>query len=113
MTVSFSDPPTVNMYPGYNPYILYEGQQKIKLTCVILDANPAVNMMYNWTNVGAPISGKVINIANVLRSDSGHYSCTATNMIGISNTIWKQLDVQCKYTVKCIYLNRSITKPFF
>ncbi|XP_063448060.1 B-cell receptor CD22-like [Mytilus trossulus] len=87
-------PPTVNMYPGYNPYILYEGQQKIKLTCVILDANPTIDIIYNWTNAGAPISGKVINIKHVMRNISGQYSCSAINMIGISNTIWKRLDVQ-------------------
>ncbi|VDI07194.1 Hypothetical predicted protein [Mytilus galloprovincialis] len=87
-------PPTVNMYPGYNPYILYEGQQNIKLTCVIIDANPTVDIMYNWTNAGAPINGQVMSITNVLRKDNGQYSCTAINMIGISNTISKRLDIQ-------------------
>ncbi|CAC5419492.1 unnamed protein product [Mytilus coruscus] len=63
--------PSVHIEPSYNPYILYEGQQNIELLCVIDDANPTVDI-----------------------TDSGQYSCSAMNLIGTSDIIWKQLDVQ-------------------
>ncbi|XP_071174749.1 cell adhesion molecule Dscam1-like [Mytilus edulis] len=85
--------PNVHMEPEYNPYILYQDQQNVVLSCVIDDANPADIIAYHWNSPRGTINSHNINIATVKTPHSGQYSCTATNIAGTSNVSTKQVDV--------------------
>ncbi|CAC5419491.1 unnamed protein product [Mytilus coruscus] len=89
--VSVQYPPSVTIVPNYNPYILYERQQNIVFSCVINDANPSSNIMYNWNHPDGSYSirGEFLTISTVLRGHSGLYSCNATNSVGTSKITMK------------------------
>lgn len=93
--MSLLDPPSVTFIPTYNPYILYEGQQNIAVSCVI-DANPSTNLTYNWNHPGGSVRGEFLTITTVMTGHSGLYSCNATNSVGTSKVTTKQIEIQCK-----------------
>lgn len=85
------------MKPMYNPLIVQEGQQNIRLSCMIFEANPVNDLMYQWNYPGGTIKDGVLTISTVSKMHHGLYSCTATNAVGTSASMRKQIDVHCKF----------------
>ncbi|CAC5421802.1 unnamed protein product [Mytilus coruscus] len=85
--------PSVHLKPKYDPYIVYQGQHNIVLTCVIDDGNPADFVTYEWNSPIGTVNTHNLTILTVNNSHSGQYSCTATNNAGTSDKATKQIDV--------------------
>lgn len=83
------------MEPMYNPLIVQEDQQNIRLSCVIAEANPVDTIMYQWNYPAGTIRNGVLTIPTVSRRHNGQYSCSATNSVGTSVRTVKQIDVHC------------------
>ncbi|VDI63056.1 Hypothetical predicted protein [Mytilus galloprovincialis] len=93
-TLNIEYVPTVHIDPGFNPYIVYAGQQNVTLACVVDDANPADSIHFQWTNLVGISSDQTIILANISNIHSGEYRCKAENKVGNSSVSSKLLKVQ-------------------
>ncbi|KAK3577322.1 hypothetical protein CHS0354_008417 [Potamilus streckersoni] len=75
--------PYINFSP-YAPYYVKLNQQA-KLECVV-DSNPVVTTV-QWRKNGFPLqaTNKILDFNPARKSDTGNYSCTATNIINNQN----------------------------
>lgn len=80
------------------PYAVKEGQTAI-LNCVLIAANPKNIITWKWFKTTSDVlhNQSIYTISNIMKSDSGSYSCTASNSIGTSELATIYVDVLCKY----------------
>lgn len=93
----FSDVPTIRMTPNFNPYILYEDQRNIVISCSVVAANPSDSLVYVRTNPMGTFYNSTLTIATVATNHEGNYSCIVKNAAGNSSVFRKNVIVHCKY----------------
>ncbi|XP_063441913.1 neural cell adhesion molecule L1.1-like [Mytilus trossulus] len=93
-TLNIEYVPTIHIYPGFNPYIVYAGQQNVTLACVVDDANPSDSINFHWTNLVGISSAHTIILSNISNLHSGEYRCEAENKVGNSSVSSTLLKVQ-------------------
>lgn len=75
-----------------------------KLECEVTDANPNTNIIWEWfktnTDMNLPHGQPIYIVPNIMRSNSGTYSCAARNSVGISKFATIYVDVLCKYFIR-------------
>lgn len=89
------------MTPDVNPYIIYEDQQNIEISCTVTSANPNTNLVYVMTNPTGTLNSSSIFISTVTTNHKGNYSCIVNNAAGNSSVLEKTVIVHCKY-LNCI-----------
>lgn len=87
--------------------IVKEGGTTI-LECVLIVANPNTIISWQWFKTDNQMdllhNDSIYTIPNIMRSNSGSYSCTAKNSIGTSKLATVSIDVLCKYFIYYIIL---------
>ncbi|CAC5371766.1 unnamed protein product [Mytilus coruscus] len=76
--------PTVSTSPRFNPFNIIENTTNVNVTCTVTSARPPVSS-FRWYKDNSTIATTAtFTIQRINRSDSGRYSCEATNSIGTS-----------------------------
>ncbi|CAC5365728.1 unnamed protein product [Mytilus coruscus] len=76
--------PSVVVSPYYNPFNVIENKTNLQLTCAVTESKPSVTS-FRWYKDGSIISTTAIyTIPIVKQSNSGRYTCDATNDVGSS-----------------------------
>ncbi|VDI66502.1 Hypothetical predicted protein [Mytilus galloprovincialis] len=102
-----TDLPTVSIYPANNPYTVVENTTNFQLNCTVTSANPIVTS-FNWYKDGSSIATSatyMYTISTVKRSDTGNYSCKATNSVGSTSSLAVQLTVL--YGIEMSYMMKN------
>lgn len=96
------------------PYKVIEGNTAI-LKCVVIAANPNEIISWKWFKQVSKVlhNQSIYTINNIMRSDSGSYSCTARNSIGTSELATINVDVLCKYFFLCMIYAILKNHPVF
>ena len=77
----------------------------LQLTCEA-SGRPEPNITWtkekpgNQDNIGVVQEGKVLNITNINRNDSGTFTCTAYNGFGKKENLAVHVNVTCEYALK-------------
>ena len=91
-------------------YRVDEGQTAT-LVCVVTDANPNTNITWRWFKSDTPNIilhiGPNYTITNIQRGRSGLYGCSSSNIVGTSEAVAIEVDVQCKWL--CMYRNHTLS----
>ncbi|CAG2248419.1 unnamed protein product [Mytilus edulis] len=93
--------PTVVLVPVHNPYDVPENSSNVQLTCNVTSTNPNVTS-FKWFKDGSKllITDRTFTMAKVNRTNSGYYTCDATNSVGTSmNATVLELNVLCKFFI--------------
>ena len=100
LNVCLLDPPTAEKVPSIT---VKEGGH-VKRECKAAAGTPPPNEFWKIVKTSEVIPGKLLNITNIRRNQSGEYKCFANNTCGNdSSTMF--IDVQCK--------NQHITSSLF
>ncbi|KAK3728550.1 hypothetical protein QZH41_011637, partial [Actinostola sp. cb2023] len=99
LTVTVKDPPIIidPQGPDCRPLYVLENQDVTLVCNTTGEPVPSVT----WTKDGVPLGSRTndsyLLLQNVLRNQTGNYTCTADNGVGklLETACWK-LDVQCK-----------------
>jgi hypothetical protein len=74
-----------------------EGRDSVTLTC-LADANPEAELAWRREGGGRVLGNfPTLDIGVVSRSDSGTYTCTATNALGNSQPAAVEVVTYCEY----------------
>ncbi|CAC5421796.1 unnamed protein product [Mytilus coruscus] len=91
--------PAATIFPASSPYTMVENTTNFNLSCTVTDGNPTATS-YNWYKDGSHISTAAIyTISTVYRTDTGNYTCDATNKAGSSNPS-SAVEVHVLYGIK-------------
>ena len=77
----------------------------LQLTCKA-SGRPEPNITWtkgkpgNQDNIGVVQEGKVLNITNINRNDSGTFTCTVYNGFGKKESLAVHVNVTCEYALK-------------
>ena len=93
------DPPAVEQVLKI---IIEEGEHVTK-ECKVTAGTPSPTVFWKNVDTSEVICGKLLNITNIRRNQSGEYKCFANNTCG-SDSSMMFIDVQCK--------NQHITSLF-
>ncbi|CAC5421786.1 SN [Mytilus coruscus] len=104
-----TDLPTVAVYPVRTPFTVVENTTNINMNCKVTSANPNVTS-YKWYKDGLDIATvATYTISTVHRSDTGIYTCDATNSVGSSTSSSAvQLNVLYGIEISSIMENQPI-----
>lgn len=107
MLYIFPDVPTISMLPDFNPYIIYEGQRNIVISCKVVAANPSKNLVYVMMNSMGNSYNSTLSMSIVKTNHRGNYSCIVNNAAGNSSVFKKNVIVHCKY-MKIVMKNNML-----
>ena len=93
------DPPTAEQVPSIT---VKEGEH-VTWECKAAAGTPPLNEFWKIVKTSENIPGKLLNITNIRRNQSGEYKCFANNTCG-NDSSTMSIDVQCK--------NQHITSLF-
>ena len=99
LNVFLQDPPAVEQVPK----ITVEEDGHVTKECNVTDGTPPPTVFWKIVNTNEVIYGKLLNITNITRNQSGEYKCFANNTCG-SDSSTMFINVQCK--------NQHITSSF-
>ena len=91
LNVCLLDPPTMEKVPSIT---VKEGGH-VTRECKAAAGTPPPNEFWKIVKTSEIIPGKLLNITNIRRNQSGEYKCFANNTCG-SDSSTMSIDVQCK-----------------
>lgn len=91
----------MSVFPDFNESYVTENATDLRMICNVTDANPALYESYSWSKDGSLFkSSAAYTISTAERSNTGSYTCDATNEVGTSDpSPVFQLNVLCKFYI--------------